>query len=284
MLPTMLLNCPRNPLRQPDRHWLRAADLAARCEPASGPYDDVWTARALRLATALHQAGAGGQPPSPEMGPYREAHDLYMDKDSLRRWEVEARLLAGESDKEIAARCGLTPEAVRCYHGVYFNVRDFLEIDGYILAVVIGPKAHYGLREGDRDVLLKLQAHEFGSAGVDALLRYWSDPPVVPGRLDQLGLDELRDLHGRLLTRAVVLLRTLPVNAETAPRILRLHASGWGRRPADAGAGEAPAVLADIRCLVDCLETLACTPRKDSEGQRGDAGAPEHAGEQEVVA
>jgi hypothetical protein len=46
--------------------------------------------------------------------------------DKLLRWEVEARILAGQSDEEIASLCGQAPETIRWYEAVFFQVRDRL--------------------------------------------------------------------------------------------------------------------------------------------------------------
>ena len=54
------------------------------------------------------------------------------------RREVEARLLAGQDDRTIADRCGLTPEAVGAFADLFFDVRPRLSARSYILHVAIG--------------------------------------------------------------------------------------------------------------------------------------------------
>jgi hypothetical protein len=52
--------------------------------------------------------------------------------DALLRWEVEARLLARQTDEEIAARCGLDPHTVRSFEAIFFCVRDRLHASDWV--------------------------------------------------------------------------------------------------------------------------------------------------------
>jgi hypothetical protein len=51
---------------------------------------------------------------------------------SWLRWEVEARLLAGQADNRIAARCTLYPGAVCWYEAIYYAVRHRLGDRGWV--------------------------------------------------------------------------------------------------------------------------------------------------------
>src|SRR5262249_23286592 len=55
-----------------------------------------------------------------------EAHAFFSTATPLARAEVEARLLAGQDDGGIAARCGLSAEAVMWFHDVFYDVRPCL--------------------------------------------------------------------------------------------------------------------------------------------------------------
>ena len=63
---------------------------------------------------------------------------------------VEARLLAGQSYKEIAHMCKTIPETIEWYERLYFNVSDFLEHHDWIFRQVLLPAA-------DRDVLQTIE-------------------------------------------------------------------------------------------------------------------------------
>ncbi len=76
------------------------------------------------------------------------AHQLY-ESDSPCRWEVEARILAGQSDAEIAVSTGLSPALVATYEQTFFRVRDRRAAGDYILFGVIGYDPFGGFLEGD---------------------------------------------------------------------------------------------------------------------------------------
>ena len=52
---------------------------------------------------------------------------------------IEARILAGQADDEIAAELPCPPEAVGWYEAIFYHVRDRLEAHDWILAHVLGP-------------------------------------------------------------------------------------------------------------------------------------------------
>src|SRR5262249_56240607 len=102
-----------------------------------------------------------------------EAYRFFSTATPLARAEVEARLLAGQDDGGVAARCGLSPVAVRWYHALFFAVRPCRRATHYVLNVVLGPKVHAGLSEKDSELLLKWFGFRYGAAAVDDLLRYF---------------------------------------------------------------------------------------------------------------
>ena len=63
------------------------------------------------------------------------------DQDTPTRWELEARLLAGESDAVIARKSGVRMRVVRAYHDWLFDVRERLGAIDWLMceAVRAGP-------------------------------------------------------------------------------------------------------------------------------------------------
>src|SRR5262249_39018577 len=94
--------------------------------------------------------------------------------------EVEARLLAGEDDGAVAARCGLSAAAVAWYHDLFYDVRPWRHARDYITNVVIGPKAHAGLTEDDADVLLEGFGYLGRTAVPDPLVASFRAPEPPP--------------------------------------------------------------------------------------------------------
>jgi hypothetical protein len=212
---TSRYNDPADPFRPVDWRWRRAAVLIDRGEPLSLASDDS----AVREATAFLRAwrdckdDADRQRLTLDLPALYGAHRLSRAADAFARLEVEARLLTEEPYAQIGEKCGLTPEVVAAFHNTFFDVRDRLQAEGYVLHHVIGPKAHAGLTEADVDVILKLYAYAGGPLVVDALVRYYRDPPIVPERPELLPSAELQELRTKLLLKASILAHTLPANA-----------------------------------------------------------------------
>jgi hypothetical protein len=85
-----------------------------------------------------------------------EGHDMALAAaykvfvaDGPQRWEVETRLLAGQTDGQIAQRCGLTAEAVTWYESIFFNIRGSLGAWAYIRQHVIGAGIDCGFRNDE---------------------------------------------------------------------------------------------------------------------------------------
>jgi hypothetical protein len=98
---------------------------------------------------------------TPDQLAWREAAAIRNGPTPVRV-EVEARLLAGQSDAEVAAACGASGPAVRWYEAAFFNVRDRLASADWVLSEVIntsfpagddGPVLHWFGYCGGPDVL-----------------------------------------------------------------------------------------------------------------------------------
>jgi hypothetical protein len=137
---------------------------------------------------------------------------LFWKAPPLQRGEIEARLLARQTDDAIAVQCGLSAAAVGAYHDLFFNVRHALDADIYVYSIAIGRKAFSGLTESDVDIILKMLGYAHGPLMVDAALRYFRNPPALPPRLD--GLDAAALAESRLLLQVRVLILTMVAPAQ----------------------------------------------------------------------
>jgi hypothetical protein len=137
-----------------------------------------------------------------------QALAIYTAAD-FRRWEIEARLLAGQAFHEIASQCDSEPLVIETFHAIFFHVQPFLQMSVYINNNIIGEKLYCGLTEADVDVILKIFAFEGGLALLERAIKYYRQPPVIPDRLDQLEEGELRELYQGLLIRAQILSRMI---------------------------------------------------------------------------
>jgi hypothetical protein len=195
-----------NPFRPLDWRWQRADQLL---EPGvrRRRRDDPWVIRARghRAALARGHAGVSGDDPS-VYGAYRLWRGLPRP-----RWELEARLLAGQTDHEIAARMGLEADTIGAYEVLFYSVRDGLGATDWIY-VVIGLRPDQALDPGDAERIVKLYAYHHGPGVFDALLgSVFTDgrPPADPRLAD--------------LLRLSIAVQTIQVTAENAPDVIRLY-------------------------------------------------------------
>jgi hypothetical protein len=139
------------------------------------------------------------------------------------RLAVEARLLAGEPIDAVARRCGVPVEAVEVYEQLFFNVADRLENASYVLFFAIGPATYEGFDLDDPGPVLKSFAYLGGPQVLDFLLGTGEAPGgPMPAEGHAIPPDEAARLAR--LRRLAVAAKALPVNRDTALRLIRLHA------------------------------------------------------------
>jgi hypothetical protein len=277
-----LLLSPHNPFRPPDGRWQLAALLLAdnRC-PSRTDDAQTWLAWDFlkdltacstdadrALLTRRHPAVAG-------------AYRVFTAAGSLRRAELEARLLAGQADEDIARRCCLTPEVVGAYHDFFYSVRPRLAAEIYILNIAIGPKAHYGLTAGDHEMLLKIFGYFEGGTAIDLLLDCFANPPVVPANLSLLSDAELESLQAKLQMQAKILVLTAPAETADAAAAAMVTALLGEGRPGEPAALTAILPALGVPCHVpDGASPSGGVARQpvavDADGQR--QGLAEFAG------
>ena len=162
------------------------------------------------------------------------------------RWAVEARLIAGEPIEAIARKTVLTPRAVATFEALFFNVSDRLENRGYLIHFGVG--LYPTPREPDPGLVWRLFGLLGGPVVLDALIDGDYGPPDRPE--DERFLDELR-------LKLAVALKLLPIDATTAPRLIRLYLRLRQAELAAEGARRAAEdVLPNIRTMLADLPWL----------------------------
>jgi hypothetical protein len=132
------------------------------------------------------------------------------------RWAVEARLIAGEPIEAIARKTALTPRAVATFEALFFNVSDKLENRGYLIHIAV--KLYPTPKEPDLGLVWRLFGLLGGPVVLDALIDGDYGSPDRPE--GERFLDELR-------LKLAVAFKFLPVDATTAPRLIRLYLRLW---------------------------------------------------------
>src|SRR5262249_47416811 len=213
-----------------------------------------------------------------------DAHRLFTTDEPLRRAQLEARLVAGETDDVIATRCSITPAGVTWYHAVFYEVRPHLKASNYIATVVLAGKPYKGIARDDHEAILKSLAYELGGQMVDEVLDCLRNPPVVPILLDGVPLPELRRLCNRLRTKALILVTTTPASAVCPATWIGLQQrfAEAGRAARECG-DEGATVLGSIRAVLDVVGTLGSGDVDRQAGPPHPAGAADVRGVVETV-
>ncbi len=150
------------------------------------------------------------------------AHQLAQRNDPLQ-WEVEARLLAGQSDDEIGQRCGLPTDVVQQFERLFFNVRESLHAWIYIMKHAIGFGHLVGLGDHELNRLWRASAYFGGVLILDTLVdtfrAVWD--PAEPATISVYFRD---DSPASLNLLASIAVTAIPHNAETDVVFMALHA------------------------------------------------------------
>jgi hypothetical protein len=184
----------------------------------------------------------------------------------LDRWELEARLLADQSDVDIAAKCSLSVEAVQNYSDLFYDVRRVLAADTYISLVVLGGNHHTGIKPDDFETLLKIYGYSIGKDAVDEVLHFIREPPTVPASLNQLDLSSLKRLRQQLQIKVSILLQTTPTSAASPATWVRLSQDYVAeRRTTTDRAENETTMLCSIKSALGVMEILSNDGRASAD-------------------
>lgn len=211
-----------DPFTPPDWRALDAARLAVGEKTKWAEEDD---ASVQEYADFLRRTAVGQSDrqlvDDAEQSAMAIAHELYREH-GLRRAEIEARLVAGQSDEDIAGKCHLPPEVVAAYETLFCAVRDCLNAHDYLVLHLVG----FGPQGGSQE---------------QAVGRFWAaiaiggDPLVLdkvievfhtarlPGQSAGLGVYLRPDADVPRSLQAVVASTVLPSTASVDKALERSH-------------------------------------------------------------
>lgn len=154
---------------------------------------------------------------------FREHHDAEGQA------TLEARLMAGMSNRDIAQPAGTSPDVVRAYEKLFFNVRDRLQCMDYIRNMVIIPLVQRAVSNDAVDILTDEKRY-----AIYKLMGYVGGPKVLefmlmgfkriaaPNRMAQLGdwMDEAFNTLTR--HRGMMVMQAFSFNKFTAMQLLEM--------------------------------------------------------------
>jgi hypothetical protein len=207
------------PWRPPD--WrVRLAGLRTRGVRSLRRLDDPWVGRCTRhLKRSCRRGGRGTRVPDGDDAVSR-AFELHDALDTTRRLAVECGLLAGMTDEEIAARCGISRGGVAAYVAIFFDIRDRLDGTDYITFTAIDPEGTLSTGTPSRGVTARLLSYNGGPLVADAVLDHLAGG-MVSGDGVAMGPSVFGSNSGPI--GHLIDLLSLPITARNLPRLLRLH-------------------------------------------------------------
>jgi hypothetical protein len=194
-----------NPRRAPHWRWLRAVQIDGGGQKATRSFDGeqgfAWIRRATRLKR--HYDRAGNRPDKMYALMLRDsdlfwAHAMWVDEKAPTRWGLEARVLAGETDEQIAAKIGSTPEIVAAYVSTFFDVREKMQHQDYVINVILGDAVSRGLQERHYDLLWKMLGYQGGPHVLDAVINRFisiskpEGPDAVAGFFQDTAINSMK--------------------------------------------------------------------------------------------
>ena len=214
-------SCKNSLRRAPHWRWLRAVEIDGGGKNTTKKRDGAegfkWIRRALRMKRRYEEYA--GDPAAFHSLMLRDetmfwAHSLWVEDDNTSRWIIEARVLAGESNEEIADKLGTTSEIIDAYVNVFFDVREKLHNTDYIAGVVFGESVARGLQERQFDLLWKMLAYRGGSHVLNAVLFRGPDIKKPPAA-DEVGGFFQEFAVNSIKYKAALASLTVPVNTHT---------------------------------------------------------------------
>lgn len=217
----MLPSLRDNPRRSPHWRWLRAVEIDSGGTRATRAVDGedgfTWIRRASRLKRRFEAAGNRSDALYRLVQYDREmfwAYNMWADDKAPMRWAIEARVLAGESDENIAKRIGTDGGVIAAYTSVFFDVRGFLDNRDYVVNVIMADAVSRGLTERQYDLLWKMFAFHGGSYVLDAVMSKVTSLPR-PGQADEVAGFFQDFAVNTMKQKAAVAALTVPINTHT---------------------------------------------------------------------
>jgi hypothetical protein len=250
-----------NPFRSLDWRWARASRLVECGKRASRRRDDAVTADAVRFLVGERRCQTASARSRHERRWAGLLAAQRLRAEGSLRWEVQARLLAGQTDAEIADACGLDAEVVYWFESLFFHVRDRLQARDWIAIRVLDVPLLKGLHVDDLEKIWML----FGYYGGAAML---PDVMAVSVQIKQTG-DAFFSTAADSTTRdwaVLISLLTLPPGSTPSPvlkaELARLENSK-AESPAYVSIGDSDLLSTRVADLLEGGRTAAAETKKN---------------------
>ena len=214
----------QNPQREIDWLWQRACRIVAERRNTSKKRDDPAIISAVSFLRALDR----GQTESDRESLRRrwpglfEAYSL-VQGGGQRLWEVQARLLANQTDETIADRSGISIEAVRWYERLFFQIKGHLQAQSWIMVQAIGTRVLTGVDEHDLGPICRGFGYFGGERILEVVIAVSLDREL-PAWVGELPAADQPDFTTRLRLSCRLAIAALMLPAGLAKQLLDLYA------------------------------------------------------------
>lgn len=213
-----------DPQRTPDRRWQDACRIVEGRRRVSFCRDGTEVVAAVQYlrVTAASRTEQGREGVRRRHADLHEAVTL-AQTGGLVVAEVQARILARQSDDEIAARCAVPAGAVKWYEAIFYETRDSLKAHDWILIKAIGP-IHSRARSGpDLGAVWRSCGYYGGPLALEAVLAVSRNEPF-PESLQPSSSPEDTAFSERLRLSTRITIDSMLLPPDADPRFLvRLH-------------------------------------------------------------
>lgn len=175
----------------------------------------------------------------------------YAPQLRLQRYELEARLLAGEELARIETRVHVPPDVTTWYEAVFFNVLDRLDRPGYVVHTIIGEAAQSPSAR-DHDIIWKIVGFSAGGLVLDRLIdrKVVHGKPLTEGQVGPFIGDTVKGLTDGQMYLASM---TTQVNSYTSERIALTYVELEKLRRSADGTAAGDVMTANIGAAVRAL-------------------------------
>lgn len=190
----------------PSWRWDQAKRIAtSQNVPASL---DPITQAAVQFLTERPEVAGSVLPQCTALAAVAAASEIASHCD-LRQAEVNARLVAGQSDAEISERCGISPDVVAAYAYLFMDVRKSLRATDWLQVHVIGSGPQRGFRDDELAEWWAQQALAGGPRAVDYFAKLYREV-TQPGEPLALSKYLTADAAVHLNVRAMIASSMIP--------------------------------------------------------------------------
>lgn len=219
-----------NPFRSTSWRYNRVLELADRQRVLPcAVYDDELVREARDFFILRRAASRGDQLgynkaicKNPGM---HYAFQLFERYDSEARRHIESRLLARQSDAEIAAVSAMLPSGIDIYERLFFNVRDRLTCSDWIVRQAIAP-SNDAYQTSDplknHELSMKFFAYFAGPVALNAIITGWCGSDFAKDRAELLDLYDYQYKFS-LRRKSTTAANSFEVNKYNVMQLFELH-------------------------------------------------------------